>query len=179
MESRGRRSPRMNVPAETPTSQPGLEAMDSARVDRPLEELPPPPEVLVQRISPPAPPPLPLPAPSTPRIDIGPNIFNVIVESRVALARGVEAISEQFTTLARHSIDATAHSAIQMLSVKTWADAVTVNTSLARTSFDHWLDSAAKVSELGIKLAVESAKPFVSEIGKAWSGTYPSRLIPR
>jgi len=141
-----------------------------------VEEYLAPPEVVVQRISAPVPAPLPSPAPAAlPRADIAPDIFAIIAESRAALARGVESMSEEVASFTRHSIETTAHSAIQMLGVKTWADAVAVNTVFARTSFDSWLDSTAKVSELGIKLAVESSKPFVAKLGNAWSKAYPSR----
>jgi Phasin protein len=176
MEGKGRRNPRMTAAAaDIPASQPAPEAMDPVKVVKPLEEYLAPPDVIVQRISPP-PAPLPSPAPAAlPRADIAPDIFDVIAESRAALAHGVESMSEEVASFARHSIETTAHSAIQMLGVKTWADAVAVNTVFARSSFDSWLDSTAKVSELGVKLAVESSKPFVAKFGRAWSKAYPSR----
>jgi Phasin protein len=176
MEGRGRRSPRMTAPADTPISQPTPEAADPVKVDKPVEESLAPPDVVVQRILPSAPTLLPSPAPAAlPGPDTGPDFFDIIAESRAALARGVESVSEEVASLARHSIDTTAHSAIQMLGVKTWADAIAVNTSFARTSFDYWLEGTAKVSELGVKLAVESSKPFVTKFGKAWSAAYPRR----
>ena len=175
MESRGRRSPRMAAPADTPPSHPALEAMDPVRADEPLDESPPP-DVVVQRIAPPVSEPLPAPVPAA-RLgaETEPDIFAAIAKLRAALAHGVELISEACASFARHSIDTTARCAIQMLGIKTWADAVTVNTGFARTSLDLWLDSTAKVSELGVKLAVESSKPFVGKFGNARGKAHPGR----
>jgi hypothetical protein len=175
MESRGRRIPRMTAPADAAAPQ-GMPEANPIRVDKLVEEPSAPPEMIVQRISPPVPVIAARPAPAAlPAVDIGRDIFDVISESRAALARGVESISDEIAGLARHSIDATAHTAIQMLGVKTWADAVAINTAFARTGFDHWLDSSAKVSELGVKLAVESSKPFVAKFGQVWSGAHSGR----
>jgi hypothetical protein len=97
-----------------------------------------------------------------------------VLRSRTALARGIEALSDEVATFTRHHLDTTTDTAIRMLRVKTWAEAVAVNTGFARASFDHWLDSTAKFSELGVALAVESSKPFVAELGKTWSATRPA-----
>jgi hypothetical protein len=51
-----------------------------------------------------------------------------------------------------------------MLGVKTWSDAVAVNTALARSGFAEWLDSSAKISAAGLDLAAESVKPFLTGI---------------
>jgi hypothetical protein len=50
-----------------------------------------------------------------------------------------------------------------------------LNTGYVRAGFDQWLDSSSKVSELGMKLAAESSKPFVTKFGQVWSGTRPGR----
>jgi Phasin protein len=180
MDSRGRRTPRMAGPIEAPAPRAGAAVPDPVTADPPVDELPAPPHLIEQRISPPetalaaltAPPALPAPAPLSSAAATG-DILDVITESRTALARGVESLSEEFASFTRRNIDTTARSAVQMLVAKTWADALAVNTSFARTSFDHWLDSTAKVSELGVKLAVESSKLFVTRLGKAWSGARP------
>jgi hypothetical protein len=193
MESRGRRTPRMAAPVENPTPQAAPEVPDSVNIDKPVEETFAPAEVVAERISPPVPAPDPLPAPasapvllpetappvslpaSSPLSTADRNFFDLIADSRAVLARGVESISDELASFARHSIDTTVHTAVQMLGVRTWADAVAVNTSFARASLDRWLDSTAKVSELGVKLAIESSKPFVTKIGEAWSRAHDGR----
>jgi hypothetical protein len=111
------------------------------------------------------------PAPPAPvAAATGPDLAAAVARSRTALAQGIEALGDEIASFARHSLDTTADTAKRMLEVKTWADAVAVNTGFARASLDHWLDSSAKVSALGVKLAIESSKPFVAGFGKVWSG---------
>ena len=68
------------------------EAPDPVRVDKPVEESSAPPELTVQRISPPEPVAAARhrTAAALPAVAIGRDIFDVIAESRAALARGVE-----------------------------------------------------------------------------------------
>jgi hypothetical protein len=146
-------------------------------------EDPAPAAPFAERVQDPAPPaalalpPMPLVVQPAPAIaaEISDDMLSAIAQSRAALARGLEAIGNEVASFARHSLDASARAAIQLLEAKTWADAVAVNSGLARTSFDYWLGSTAKVSELGIKLAIDWSKPLASEFGKVWSGTQPAR----
>ncbi|HEY2540584.1 MAG TPA: phasin family protein [Stellaceae bacterium] len=134
------------------------------------------PELAVSQNSPPAPIAPSLPAPVTaadPGVER--DLFAVIGESRAALARTVESMSDELASYARHSIDTSANTAIQMLAVTTWSDAVAVNAKFARTSYDQWLDSSAKVSELGVKLAYESSKPLMSRFERIWRGVGAGR----
>jgi hypothetical protein len=169
-------------------------------MDKPPEAPVTPPELVVERISSPMPAPPPTLStstalsdpvlsptltelPSTPALpapvqraaaELGTDMSSAVARSRAAMARGIEALSDEVANFARHNLDTTTHTAIRMLGVKTWAEAVAVNTGFARAAFDHWLDSTAKVSELGVNLAIESSKPFVAEFGKAWSATGPT-----
>ena len=54
MESRGRRTPRMTAPADAAAPQ-GVPEANPIRVDKLVEEPSAPPEMIVQRISPPVP----------------------------------------------------------------------------------------------------------------------------
>jgi hypothetical protein len=173
MESRGRRTPRMAAPTGSAPPQPAPEA-EPIRLDKLVEEPAAPPEMIVERISP-TPAPLARPQPPAATVDSRRDIFDIVAESRAAVARGVESISDEMASFARHSIDATAHAAIEMLKVRTWAQAMALNTGYVRTGFDQWLDSSAKVSELGVKLAAESSKPFVIKFGQVWEGIHPRR----
>jgi hypothetical protein len=146
--------------------------VDPERTAEPPEE-PKASDLVVERISPA---PVPLAAPvAIAAPDVERDIFAVVTESRAAVVRGVESMNDEFASFARHSIDATADTAIQMLGAKTWADVAAVTTRFARTSYEQWLDSAAKVSELGVKLAYESSKPLISRFGKVWSEAGPGR----
>jgi hypothetical protein len=132
------------------------------------------PEVVVQGIAPAAsavvPPSIAAPANIA---GTGGDTRAMLSESQAAVSRGLQALGDELACYARQSMDTLARTAIESLSVKTWSDAVAVNSRLARTSFDQWVDSAAKVSELGIKLTNDAAKPFLTKMGVAWRPVPP------
>ena len=174
----------MTEPTDAPMPPATDTPADPANIIQPVEEpVPPPewpaPELGVQHVAPPAltpPAPTPLPVPVQPQpLDdqSGRDLYAVVVESRGVLVYGIASLNDEFATLARQSIDTTAHAAIQMLGVKTWADAIAVNTRYARISCDHWLDGALKVMDLGVKVTFEASRPFLSKFGKVWSVAHP------
>jgi hypothetical protein len=186
METRGKRIARVAGPVEThspssetppvptdapsdiplaPEAEPGVAAAPIAAA--PIAAAPIAAARVAQRISP------AVPALGTARdelADFGREAFAALDESRTALARALGALSEEVAGLARSGIDTAARTAIEMLSVKTVSDAVAVNAGFARASFDNWIGSSARFSELGAKLAAESSLPFLDRLGKGWIG---------
>lgn len=174
----------MTASTDAPMSPAADGLADPANIIQPAEEPAsspelPPPELGVQHIAPPvlappAPAPLPVPVqPQRPDDRSGRDLYAVVVESRGVLVHGIQSLSDEFATLARQSIDTTAHAAIQMLGVKTWADAIAVNTRYARSSCDHWVDGVLKVMDLGVKVTFEASRPFLSKFGKVWGAAHP------
>jgi hypothetical protein len=112
--------------------------------------------------------------------DFGWKALVAVEESRAAMARGFDALSEEMVGLARCGIDTVTRTAIEMLAVKTFFDAIAVNSSFARASFDNWIGGSAKFSELGVKLAVESSRPFLAHLGERRGFTaHPGDRAPR
>lgn len=169
----------MTASTDAPMSPVADTPADPANIIQPVEEPAPPPELGVQRVAPPvltppAPAPLPVPIQPQPLDDqSGRDLYAVVVESRGVLIHGIQSLSDEFATLAWQSIDTTAHAAIQMLGVKTWADAIAVNTRYARINCDHWLDGALKVMDLGVKVTFEVSRPFLGKFGKVWGVAHP------
>ena len=97
--------------------------------------------------------------------DFGREPISALVESRRAVATGLEAMSEQMAGLACSSIDTAARTAIEMLAVRTVSDAIAVNASFVRASFENWIGGSAKFSELGAKLAADSSRLFLERLG--------------
>jgi hypothetical protein len=160
METKGKRSRRSAAPSENPKPREVVEPNPAMAPSRP--------DVVVQRVQ------SPVPATSAPRgelADFGSEALAAIDESRAAMARGFDALSEEIARLARCGIDTAARTAIEMLAVKTFSDALAVNAGFTRASFDDWLGGSAKLSEFGVKLAVESSHPFLAHLAKSWSFT--------
>ena len=162
MEVRGRRGPRALEPFETPAASTDAAtptAEPQALPAAPAAEAAVPPAALPQ-----------LPAPPAADMVIGfeQEALAALTESQAALARGLEALSNQMAGLARSEIDAAARTATKMLNVRTLSDAIEVNALYARSSFDAWLEASAKLSELGVKFAAEASHPLLSHLNKSW-----------
>ena len=176
MGTKGKRSGRIAAPPENPIpqavpSETPIQIQPQAAADPDLVMAPSRPDVAVQR--------LPSLVPTTSATLGRPAYFagKALVaaeESRAAVARGFDALSEEMAALARSGIDTVTRTAIEMLAVKSFSDAVAVNASFARASFDNWIGGSAKFSELGVKLAVESSRPFLTHLGESWGfAAYP------
>jgi hypothetical protein len=167
METKGKRSGSGALPSEKPVPQaaPGETPNQILPVDARESDpvvAPSPRDVVLQRVSSLA------PAISARRgelVDFGGGALAAMEESRVAMARGFDALSEEMAGLTRCGIDTVTRTAIEMLAVKSFSDAIAVNASFARASFDNWIGGSAKFSELGVNLAVESSRPFFTRLG--------------
>src|SRR5579862_735731 len=95
----------------------------------------------------------PPPAPSEPAAE-----FGGLSEMQASFAQGLAQLSEEVNAFLRRSIDNAAQTGIDLLGVRTWSDAIAANSKYAQTCFDLWVDSSARISELGIKLALESSR---------------------
>ena len=76
-------------------------------------------------------------------------------------------MSVEMAGLAFSGIDTAARAATKMLGVKTLSDAIDVNAGFACSSLDALVGGSAKLSELGVKLATETSRPFLHSWGKA------------
>jgi hypothetical protein len=168
METKGKRTARLATPA-------GIAGPAVVAAEAPSEILvakvtelaaPEAPRIEVQSGSPPL---SALSAEPGYRSEIENQALAALAESRAAMARGLDALGEEVVGLTRCGIDAAARTAIEMLAVKTLSDAIAVNAGFARANFDNWMNGSAKFSELGVKLAVESSRPFLARLGKTWS----------
>lgn len=196
MESKGRRAPRAAGPIEA-LAEPHKTVEVPAAAIEPTEasvESPEPAEIMADAAKP-----LetgailgadagaalePLPNVRTPvavesapverRTCLGREPFSVLAQSQAALARGLEALSAEMAGLVLSGIDAATRTATKMLEVKTLFDAIEVNTGLACSSLDVLVGGSAKLSELGLRLATDTSRPIVSQLGKGWIKASPS-----
>jgi hypothetical protein len=172
METRGKRGGRGFEPPEGPAASadspmPAVEVEATAGAP-PTAAVSP---ATAPSVASPVPQPLPqLPGPPPSRMAAGfeQDALAALTESQAALARGLEALSNQVARFARSEIDAVARTASRMLNVRTLSDAIEVNAGYARSSFDAWLEASAKLSELGVKYAAEASHPLLSHFNKSW-----------
>jgi hypothetical protein len=183
MEPKGRRASRVVEPSETPTpmvepaepasevpveaaasSAPGLASSaviaDKTGMETPKTPLPPPVPAAVPSVT----------GAQEDLADFGREARFALAEARNALADGVEALSDEVAGLARRGIDTAARTAIEMLAIRTLGDVIAINAGFARANFGNWAGSAAKFSELGIRVAADTLRPFVDRLGRSWVG---------
>jgi len=101
----------------------------------------------------------------------GNDAFAALAQSQAALTRGLEATSAEMAGLALSGIDNAARTATKMLEVKNLSEAIEVNAGFTCSSWDRLIGSSAKLSELGVKLASEASRPFVTQFGRSWGKT--------
>lgn len=167
METKGKRTGRTAAPPENPIPQAApaetpIHIQPSEVTEPNPVAAPSRPDVVVQRDSSGVP---QISASRGELADFGSEALAAMEESRAAMARGFDALSEEMAGLARCGIDTVTRTAIEMLAVKSFSDAIAVNAGFARASFDNWLSGSAKFSELGVKLAVETSRPFLAHLG--------------
>ena len=102
--------------------------------------------------------------------DVGSQNFAALMDSQMALSRGLETLRAEITGLALAGVNAAARTATDALSVKTIADAIEVNADFTRRSFDALMVGSAKLSEMGLKVVAEAWHPLLTRFGESWSG---------
>jgi hypothetical protein len=98
----------------------------------------------------------------------GHEALAAFTDSQAAVVRGLSALSDEMAGLTRSGIDLAARTATEMLGVRTVADVFRVNVMFARNSFDGLIDGSAKLSGLGVRLAAESSRPILTQLGQSW-----------
>ena len=99
---------------------------------------------------------------------LGHDALVAFAESQAALARGFGAFVLELTGLARSGAAVAAESATAMLGAKTLAEAIGVNFGFAQRSFDRAIEGSAKLSEIGVRLAADTARPILLRLSDAW-----------
>jgi hypothetical protein len=101
--------------------------------------------------------------------NFGRGALHALAASQAALARGLEALSAEMAGLTISGIDAAARTATDMLAIKTLSDAIAVNAGFARNSFDTMVNSSARLSGIGVKLAADATLPILAQLTRGWT----------
>lgn len=99
---------------------------------------------------------------------IGRTALGAFAESQNAVARGVEAMTLEAAVLARNGFSVAADAATAFLGVRTFADAIEVQTGFARRSIDAALDGSVRLSEIAVKATAEASRPILARLDAAW-----------
>ncbi|MCB1782716.1 MAG: phasin family protein [Alphaproteobacteria bacterium] len=99
--------------------------------------------------------------------DIGREYSEAYVKSGTILMKGVEDIMSTVASLAQASAEKQSQLIKEAMSSKTINEFADVQNKIAQASFDDFMDSATKITELGVKVLTESAEPVSAQMNVA------------
>ena len=116
----------------------------------------------------------PVPAPEPESVEsvaaAADHVWDALTEVQAAFARGFAEAAIEMTGMTRSGVAAAADAAVAMLGVRTLAEAVEINTGLARRGADAVIEGSARLSEIGVAAMTEATRPILSRLGTSWSG---------
>ncbi len=98
---------------------------------------------------------------------LGQEQVEAFVKSGTILAKGMEDILKTCLSIAQASTEKSQEAAKTMMACKTLNEFTEAQSKLAQDSFDDFMSTATKLSELSIKVATESLEPINDQVGKA------------
>lgn len=95
---------------------------------------------------------------------LGKDNIDACVESSNIVAKGFEDLSKAWMSFAQSSMDAQVAVSKELLGVKTFREAVDMQTSYTKKSFDKVMAESAKLTELSVKVANEALSPIQDRV---------------
>ncbi len=88
-------------------------------------------------------------------------------KSGAILMKGMEDIIETMVSLAQSSAEKHAEFMKEVMSVKNVNEFAEIQSKIAQSSFDDFINGATKISEIGVKVLTDSAEPVNAQITQA------------
>lgn len=149
------------TPAATAVTQPSVGE---------LAAMAPPSPGTVEPVLPPVPESAAAAAPAAAATEAGHDAWAAFAEMQAALARGLEAMAAEITTVTRSDIAAATDAATAMLDARSFAETVVIAAGLMRRHADAVTEAGARLSEIGFEAAAAISRPFLGRVPSAWSG---------
>lgn len=96
----------------------------------------------------------------------GQEQIEALVKSGTIFAKGMEDILKTCMNIAQSSTEKTQEAAKTIMACKTLNEFTEAQSKLAQDSFDDFMATATKLSELSIKVATDSLEPINDQVGK-------------
>lgn len=97
----------------------------------------------------------------------GQEQVDAFVKSGTIFAKGMEGVMKTCMELAQTSAEKAQGAAKTMMTCKTINEITEAQSKFAQSSFDDFMNSMTKLSEMTVKLATESMEPINDQMGKA------------
>lgn len=92
--------------------------------------------------------------------------LEAVAKSGTILAQGLEQYIKTYITIAQASAERQSEAFKQLLSCKTLNEVTEAQNKMAQDNFEELMQTATKLSEIGIKLATEVFEPISNEVTK-------------
>lgn len=99
--------------------------------------------------------------------DFGKANLDATIKAGAIAAKGFEAIGKQFSDYNTKALEAGVANAKALFGVKSVQEAIELQSSFARTSFDNFVAEGTKMSELTAKVAQDASEPLNVQANKA------------
>lgn len=96
----------------------------------------------------------------------GQEQVEAFVKSSTIFAKGMEGVMKACMELAQSSAEKAQGAAKTMMTCKTINEITEAQSKFAQSSFDDFMNSMTKLSEMSVKLATESMEPINDQMGK-------------
>lgn len=98
---------------------------------------------------------------------LGKENVEAFVKSSQILAKAAEEMGKAISTFAQSSMELNQQAGQALLGVKSVQDLVEVQAELARSSMDHMIAGASKISDMAVKVANEAFEPIQHRVSQA------------
>lgn len=98
---------------------------------------------------------------------IGQGNLEAVVASGTVVAKGMETFGQALYAYAQSSFDANVKAVEAMMHVKSLPELLELQSALTRSSFDRAVSEGHKLTELGVQVANDAAKPLTDRIAAA------------
>ncbi len=98
--------------------------------------------------------------------DIGRESMEAFVKSGTIFAKGFEDLMRTSMTLAQSATEKQTRLAKEVMSSKSLHEFTETQSKIAQANYDDFLQSATKISEMGVKLLTEAAEPLNEQMNK-------------
>jgi phasin family protein len=95
---------------------------------------------------------------------LGKENMDACVESGNIVAKGFENLSKEWMSFAQASLDSQVAMSKQLFGVKSFREAIDVQTSYTKSSFDTVLSEGTKLAEMSVKVANEAMTPIQGRV---------------
>lgn len=98
---------------------------------------------------------------------LGKEPLEAFVKSGTIYKSGLEDMTKTYMALVQSSVEKNTEALKSLLSCKTLSELTEAQTKIAQSSFDDFMSSFTKLSEMGVKLATEAFEPINDQLGKS------------